>query len=187
MSIGETTEADRVSRSIMPTVLQLPTSKPAAALNAHCCLLKCKINVQRDKQLPAASWLRRAIGVQSEFGLDAPLAVSLQLYAELLSKEGKHHEAKQALERAEGLMSNYETDAVLKARVAVDLAKTEVRLGQFDSARTRLSGVLPTLRKRKRDRDSAGLLPIAARALSDITSPVRRLRRKSLPENVECR
>ena len=187
LCIGETTEADRVSRNIMPTVLQVPTSKPAAALYAHCCLVKCKIIVQRGKQGPAASWLRRAIGVQSEFGLDAPLAVSLQLYAELLSKEGKHHEAKQALERAEGLMSNYETDAVLKARVAVDLAKTEVRLGQFDSARTRLSGVLPTLRKRKRDRDSTGLLPIAARALSDITSPVRRLRRKSLPENVECR
>ena len=70
-------------------------------------------------------------------------------------------------------------------QVAVDLAKTEVRLGQFDSARTRLSGVLPTLRKRKRD--GAGLLPIAARALSDITRPVRRLRRKSLPEKVECR
>ena len=187
LCIGETTEADRVSRNVMPTALRVPTSKPEAALYAHCCLVKCKINVQRDKQGPAASWLRRAIGVQSDFGLDAPLATSLQLHAELLSKEGKHHEAKQALERAEGLMLNYETDAVLRARVAVDLAKTEVRLGQFDSARTRLSGVLPMLRKRKRDRDSAGLLQNAARALSDITSPVRRLRRKTLPEKVECR
>ena len=87
LSIGETTEADRVSRSIMPTVLQEPTSKPGAELYAHCCLLKCKINAQRDKQGPAGSWLRRAIGVQSDFGLNAPLAASLQLHAELLNKE----------------------------------------------------------------------------------------------------
>ena len=187
LSIGETTEADRLSRSIMPAVLQVPTSKPSAALYAHCCLLKCKIHVQREKRGPAGlSWLQRAIGVQSDWGLDAPLATSLQLQAELLSKEGKHHEAKQALERAERVMSNYETDAVPKARIAIDLAKTDMWLGQFNSARARLSAVLPTLRQRKRDRDCADILPIAARALSDITSPARRLRRKTLPEKVEC-
>ena len=110
VSIGETTEADRLSRSIMPAVLQVPTSRPAAALYAHCCLLKYKINVHRGKQWAAASWLRRAIGVQSDFGLDAPLAASLQLYADLLNEEAKHHEAKQALERSERLMSHYEAD-----------------------------------------------------------------------------
>ena len=110
LSMGDTDEADRRLRSIMPTVLQVTTSRPAAALYAHLCLLKCKINVQRDKQWAAASWLRRAIGVQSDFGLDAPLAASLQLYADLLNKEAKHQEAKQALERSERLMLNYETD-----------------------------------------------------------------------------
>jgi hypothetical protein len=149
--------------------------------------LKCKINVQREKPGPAGSWIRRAIGVQSEFGLDAPLATSLQLYSELLSKEGKHHEAKQALESAERLMLKYETDKYLKARIQVDLAKTEARLGQCDPARERLSGVLPTLRQRKRDRCCAELLPIAASALSGIVSPARRLRRKTLPETVLSR
>jgi ATP/maltotriose-dependent transcriptional regulator MalT len=171
----------------MPTVLQVPTSRAAAALYAHCCLLKYKINVQRDKQWAAASWLRRAIGVQSDFGLDPPLAASLQLYADLLNKEAKHQEARQALERSERLMSNYETDPFLKSRLQVDLAKTEVRLGQRDSARARLSGVLPTLRKRKRDRLSADLLPDAAWALSGIVTPSRRLRRKTMPESVQCR
>ena len=164
VSIGETTEADRLSRSIMPTVLQVPTSRPAAALYAHCCLLKYKINVQRDKQWAAASWLRRAIGVQSDFGLDAPLAASRQLHADLLNEEAKHQEAKQALERSERLMFN-ETDPFLKSRLQVDSAKTELRLGQRDSARARLPGVLPTLRKRKRDRFSADLLPDAAWAI----------------------
>ena len=170
----------------MPTILLVPTSRPAAALYAHCCLLKYKINVQRDKQCAAASWLRRAIGVQSDFGLDPPLAASLQLYADLLNKEAKHQEAKQALERSERLMSNYETDPYLKSRLHVDLAKTEVRLGQRNSARARLSGVLPTLRKR-RDRFSADLLPDAAWALSGIATPSRRLRRKTMPERVQCR
>ena len=75
----------------------------------------------------------------------------------------------------------------LKCRIQVDLAQAEVRLGQCDSARVRLSGALQTLRKRKRDRFSADLLPIAARSLSDIIIPLRRLRRKSLPEKVESR
>ena len=150
-------------------------------------MLKYKINVQRDKRWAAASWLRRAIGVQSDFGLDAPLAASLQLYADLLNEEAKHNEAKQALERSERLMLNYETDPFLKSRLQVDLAKTEVRLGQRDSARARLSGVVLTLRKRKRDRFSADLLPDAAWALSGIVTPSRRLRRKTTPESVQCR
>ena len=187
LSIGDTDGADRRLRSLVPAVLQVPTSKPAAALYAHCCLLKCKIDVQREQRGPAGSWLRRAIGVQSDFGLDAPLATSLQLYFELLSGEGKYHQAKQAHEIAERITSLYETDEYLKARIQVDLAKTEVRLCQCDSARARLSGALHTLRKRKRDQFSADLLPIAARVLSDIISPVRRMRRKTNPECMESR
>ena len=84
-------------------------------------------------------------------------------------------------------MLDYERDPFLKSRLQVDLAKTEVRLGQCDSARARLSCVLLTLRKRKRDRFSADFLPDAAWALSGIIASSRRLRRKTMPESVQCR
>ena len=183
---GRTDEADRCLRSLMPILLQMPTSAPAAALYSHVCILKCKMDAQRDKQDSARSWVRRGIGVQSEFGLDAPLANSLQLYFELLSKAGMHEEAKQALEIAESIMS-YETDEYLKCRVQVDLATTEVQLGQYDPAQARLSTVLPTLRQRKRDLCSADLAVVAARSLSGIINPTRRLRRKTWHERVESR
>ena len=83
-------------------------------------------------------------------------------------------------------MLRCETDECLKGRLQVDIAITEAELGENHLARARLSGVLPTLRQRKRDR-RAELLPIAAVALSHIASPTRRLRRKTWPEKAESR
>ena len=122
--------------------------------------------------------------VQGDLGLDGPLADSLQLDAKMSSCEGKHQQAKEALQIAEHIMSRCETDEALKCKVQVDLAITEVRLGEYDAARARLSVELPALRRRKRDRYCAELLPVAARALSRIVSPTRRLRRKTWPETV---
>ena len=187
LSVGRTDEAQRCLLGVMPTLLQLPTSLPEASLYAHCCMLLAKTNVQTERRDAAKSWLRRAIDVQGDFGLHGPLATTMQLYSELLSRDNEYQEAKTVLQDAEGIMSLYETDEYLKCRVQVDLGVTEVQLGQLDSAQARLSGALVTLRKRKRDHFSARLVPVAARALSCLVRPARRLRRKTLPEHVDTR
>ena len=220
LSIGQTDEAQRCLRSVMPTLLQMPESLPEASLYAHCCMLLAKTSVQNERRAAAKSWLRRAIDVQADFGLHAPLATTMQLYSELLSRDNEYHDAKTVLQDAECIMERYETDErphmasparappydtcphvsrtgqrtqlitiawYLKCRVQVDLGMTEVQLGQPASARARLSGALAILRKRKRDSYSARLVPVAARALSRLVRPARRLRRKTLPERVESR
>ena len=118
--------------------------------------------------------------------LECALAQALQLDARILSWEGKFQLAKESLITASQIMSLAETDVCLKCKVQLDIAEAEKRLGQYDLARTRLSDVIPTLRRR-RDRQSAKLLRGAARALSGIVSPKRRLRRKTRPEKVEPR
>ena len=110
LSIGSTEEAQRCLLGVMPTLLQLPTSLPEASLYAHCCMLLAKTNVQTERRDAAKSWLRRAIGVQSDFGLHGPLATTMQLYSELLSRDNEYQEAKTVLQDAEGIMSLYETD-----------------------------------------------------------------------------
>jgi hypothetical protein len=186
VAIGDASSAERCLRRVMPSLLALPTTFSAGVLYASCCTLLCKTSTQLDKRGPARSWLRRAMDVQGDLGLDGPLADSLQLDAQMSSCEGKHHQAKEALQSAERIMSRCETDEVLKCKVQVDLALTEVRLGEYDPARARLSVALPTLRRRKRDRYSSDLVPVAARALSRIVIPTRRLRRKTWPERVRC-
>ena len=111
----------------------------------------------------------------------------MQLYSELLSRDNEYQEAKTVLQDAESVISLYETDEYLKCRVQVDLATTEVQLGQYDPAQARLSTVLPTLRQRKRDVCSADIAVVATRSLSGIINPTRRLRRKTWPERVESR
>ena len=125
--------------------------------------------------------------VQGDLSLDLPLADSLQLEAKMLSCDGQHRQAKESLQRAERILLQRETDEGVKCQLQVDLAAMELQLGENDQARGRLFAVLPTLRRRKRDRFSAELLPVAARALSRIVSPTRRLRRKTRPEMVQCR
>ena len=110
LSIGRTDEARRCLVSVMPTLLQLPTSLPEASLHAHCCMLLAKTNVQNERRAAAKSWLRRAIRVQGEFGLQGPLATTMQLYSELLSRDHEHQEAKAVLQDAERIMERYETD-----------------------------------------------------------------------------
>ena len=121
--------------------------------------------------------------VQGEIGLDSHLAESLQMEADILRREGKLYESKGSLQKAERITMRSETDECQKCKLQVDIAITEAELGELHVARARLSGVLPKLRKRKRD-PCAKLLPIAAEALSHIVKPARRLRRKTRPEKV---
>ena len=98
LSIGQTDEAQRCLRSVMPTLLQLPTSLPEASLYAHCCMLLAKTSVQNERRAAAKSWLRRATDVQADFGLHAPLDTTLQLYPELLSRDNEHNDSKTVLQ-----------------------------------------------------------------------------------------
>ena len=186
LAIRRTADADNCLQSVMPEILEMPQTRSSGLLFAECCTLLCKTNVQLEKHGEARAWLRRAMEVQGSLQLDGPLANSLQLDAEILSCEGKLQLAKESLITASHVMSRCETDECLKCKVQLDIAEAEKRLGQYDPARARLSAVIPTLR-RKRDRQSAELLRGAARALSCIVSPRRRLRRKTQPEKVEFR
>ena len=168
----------------MPAVFQLPRSYASAVLYTHCCTLLGKTNAQLEKHGTAKAWLRRAMEVQGDLGLDVALANSLQLEATILSCEGKHALAKESLQGAESIVSGRESDECLRCKLQVDIAIAEIELGECDPARARLTGLLPTLRRRKRDRFSLELLPVAARALSRIVTPKRRLRRKSLLESI---
>jgi hypothetical protein len=168
----------------MPHILEMPQTRSAGMLYAECCKLLCKMNVQLENSGAARSWLRRAMSAEDSLQLDGPLANSLQLDAQILSSEGKFRLAKESLVTAAHIMDRSETDECLRCKVQVDIADSEVEMGEIDHARARLLGILPTLR-RKRDCHSADLLPIAAQALSCIVTPKRRLRRKTWPERVE--
>ena len=185
LDVGSTASAERCLRSVMPQIMEMSHTRAAGVLYAECCKLFCKTKVQLEKHGAARSWLRSAMNAEDSLKLDGPLAESLQLDAQILSSEGKFQLAKESLTTAAHIMSRCETDEGLKCKVQVDIAMSEIRLGQCDPARARLLGVLPTLRRRKRDCHNVGLLPIAAEALSHIVKPTRRLRRKTWPENVE--
>lgn len=185
--LGHPAEAERYLKGVMPTLLQLPTTLAEALLYTLCCTMLSKTDVQFERYDSARLWLRRAIGIQADLDLHGELTTSLQLDANILRIEGKHHEAKRALQIAEDIMTRHETDEVLRCKLQLDIASTEVELGEHALARERISGFLPTLRRRKSDRCSAKLVPVAARALSTIVSPRRRLRRKTFPERVEFR
>ena len=128
--------------------------------------------------------MRKAMDAEDPLQLDGPLANSLQLDAPILSSESKFQLAKDSLATATHIMDRSEIDECLKCKVQVHIAISEMEMGERDPARARLSGVLPTLRRRKRDCHSAKLLPIAAQALSCIVTPKRRLRQKTWPESV---
>ena len=145
------------------------------------------MNVQREKHGEARAWLRRAMEVEDSLELHGQLVHSLHIDAQILSYEGKFQLAKESLITAAHIMSRCETDECLKCTVQFDIAIAEVKMGEHDTARARLSAVIPTLRRRKRDCQSADLLRRAARCLSRIVSPKRRLRRKTWPEEVEFR
>ena len=179
LAIGHTADADRCLRKIMPRILEMPQTRSAGMLYAECCKLLCKMNAQIEKKGAARSWLRRAMEAEESLQLDGSLANSLQLDAQILSSEGKFQLAKESLVTAAHIMSLSETDECLRCKVQVDIAISEVEMGEFDPAPARLLGVLPALR-RKRDYHSARLLPVAAQALSCIVTPKRRLRRKTI-------
>ena len=187
LAIGQIEEAEGCLRSVMPRLLEMPTTVSSGVLFANCCMLLCKTNMQQGKPGPARAWLRRALNIQADLGLDGPLATSLELDAKLLSREGEYHLAKKTLQSAELILSTSETDECLRGSVQVQIATAEMQLGEKDSARARLSRVLPMLRRKQHDHFGADLLPAAARALSRLVSPSRRLRRKTWPERVEHR
>ena len=184
LAIGDAASAERCLRTVMPGLLALPTTVSSGVLYSSCCVLLSKTSMQLEKRDTARAWLRRAMHVQGDLALDLPLADSLQLDAQILSYEGEYRQAKESLQRAERILSRVETDEALKCKLQVDIATAEIQLGEHGPARARLSGLLPTLRRRKRDRFSVELLPVAAHALSHIVVPKRRLRRKSLPESI---
>ena len=184
LALGRTADADRCLRKVMPHVLEMPQTQSAGMLYAECCNLLCKMHVQLEKTGAARSWLRRAMVAEVSLQLDGPLVNSLQLDAQILNSEGNFQLARDALITAAHIMQYSETDECLKCKVQVDIAISEAEMGERDPARARLLGVLPTLRRRKRDCHSAKLLPIAAQALSCIVTPKRRLRQKTWPESV---
>ena len=186
LAIGQVASAESCLRSVMPKLLELPRTVSSGVLFANCCTLLCKTTMQQERNVQARAWLRRAINIQADLGLDRPLATSLQLDARLLSREGKYLLAKKTLQSADRLLSRCETDECVRASVKVEMAIAEVQLGETDAAQAILRGVLPTLRRRSKldDKFSADLLPTAARALALIVAPQRRLRRKTRPECV---
>ena len=186
LDTGDIAEAERRIMSVVHAILEMtnPITSSSAVLYAGCCTLLCKSDIKLDRLASAKSWLRRAMAAQGDLGLESQLAESLQIEAKLLRCEGKLGESKVSLQRAEGIMLRCEPDFCSNCKLQLDIAITEAELGEYHLARARLSGVLPKLRKRKNDR-CAGLLPIAAEALSHMVKPARRLRRKTWPENVE--
>ena len=188
LATGSAAEAERCLRSVMDVILEMtdPITLSSAVLYAACCTLLCTADIRFQRLASATVWLQRAMVVQGEIGLDSQLAESLQMEADILRREGKLYESKGSLQKAERIMMRSETDECQKCKLQVDIAITEAELGELHLARARLCGVLPKLRKRKRDH-CAELLPIAAEALSHIAKPARRLRRKTWPERVECR
>ena len=187
LAIGHVDDADACLRGVMPRILELPRTFGNGILFASCCTLLCKTSMQQAKFGPARAWLRRALNIQADLGLNASLATSLELDAKLLSRQGKYDLAKRTLQTAEDIMSEAESDEVLKGSVQVQIANAEIHLGEHGPARARLSRVLTMLRKRKHDHFATELLPIAACALARIVTPSRRLRRKTGPERVEHR
>jgi len=187
LAIGHVDDADACLRGVMPRILEMPRTFGNGILFASCCTLLCKTSMQQAKFGPARAWLRRALNIQADLGLNASLATSLELDAKLLSSQGKYDLAKRTLQTAQDIMSEAESDEVLKGSVQVQIANAEIHLGEHGPARARLAAVLPMLRRRKRDHFATDLLPIAACALSRIVTPSRRLRRKTGPERVEHR
>ena len=187
LAIGHIDDAERCLRGVMPRLLQLPRRAPSGVLFAACCILMCKANSRKDQSGPARAWLRRALNIQADLGLEVPLATSLQLDANLLMREGKYHIAKKTLQSAERILSRVETDECLKAGLQLQIADVETKLGERGSARTRVAAVLPMLRRRKHEHFGADLLPTAVCAMSELVNPSRRLRRKTCPECVEHR
>ena len=186
LAIGLVDDAERCLRGVMPRLLQLPRRAPSAVLFAACCILMCKANSRKEKSGPARAWLRRALNIQGDLGLEVPLATSLQLDANLLMREGKYQIAKKTLQHAERILCRAETDECVKAGLQVQIADVETKLGECGSARARLLAVLPMLRRRKHEHFGADLLPTAI-AMSKLVNPSRRLRRKTCPECVEHR
>ena len=68
------------------------------------------------------------------------------------------------------------------ALAQLDLAKTEVVMGETSLAASRYVDAIQVLRKR-RSSNALGALPDARKRLASIVSPSRRLRRKTLPED----
>ena len=187
LAIGLVDDAERCLRGVMPRLLQLPRRAPSGVLFAACCVLLCKTNSRKEKLGPARAWLRRALNIQADLGLQVPLATSLQMDASLLMCQGKYHIAKKTLQSAERILSRFETDECLKACLQLQIADVETKLNECGPARARLAAVLPMLRRRKHDHFVADVLPTAACALSKLVNPSRRLRRKTCPECVEHR
>ena len=187
LAIGHVDDAEACLRGVMPRLLEMPRTCGNGILFASCCTLLCKTSMQQAKFGPARAWLRRALNVQADLGLNASLASSLELDAKLLSRQGQYGLAKQTLQTAEDIMSEAETDECLKASLQVQIADVETKLGEHGPARARLTAVLPMLRRRKRDYFGADLLPTAVCALSRIVTPSRRIRRKTWIERVEHR
>ena len=187
LATGSAAEAEQCLMSVMDVILDMtdPITRSSAVLYAACCTLLCKTDIRFERLASATVWLQRAMVVQGEIGLESHLAASLQIEADILRREGKLYESKGSLMKAERIMMRSETDECLKCKLQVDIAITDAELGGLRPARARLCGVLPKLRKRKRDR-CAKLLPIAAKCLALIVKPARRLRTKTWPERVEC-
>ena len=187
LDIGSTAKAEKCLLGIVHVIPEMtePISTSSGVLYSRCCWLLCKVAMQYEQLALAKSWVQRAMDIQGQLGLEWQLGESLQLDAQILRMDGKFEASRESLAKAERIMLRCETDEGLICSVKIDLAIAELQLGQWDSARPRLLSALSTLRKRKRDRFSARLLPIAAAALSHTVRPTRRLRRKTWLEKVE--
>ena len=120
LAIGHVDDADACLRGVVPMIREMPRTFGNGILFASCCTLLCKTSMQQAKFGPARAWLRRALNIQADLGLNASLATSLELDAKLLSRQGKYDLAKRTLQTAEDIMSEAESDEVLKGNASAD-------------------------------------------------------------------
>ena len=137
LAIGHVDDADASLRGVMPMILEMPRTFGNGILFASCCTLLCKTSMQQTKLGAARAWLRRALDIQADLGLNASLATSLELDAKILSRQGKYALAKKTLQTAEDIMSEAESDEVLKGSVQMQFANAEIHFGEHRPFRSR--------------------------------------------------
>jgi len=156
-------------------------------LAGEACVLLGEFNIRAGNTNVAAAWLNRGLLIQSGTGPPHTLVATLVLLSTLLRKQGRELDAQGFLTSAESVLADTESDECVKANLQLEIANTEICLGDKRAARRRLSATLPTLRRRKRCVPSQELLQSAAGILSKLVEPTRRLRRKTFPEAVQNR
>ena len=159
-----------------------------AFLYSDVCALLGEIHIHERKLGSAQVWLKRAIAIQSDLGPPSTLASTLRILSNLLVKEERYPEAKAILQSAEEILLSHESDPCVLAIVQAELATIDIALGEKTAAREALRTALRTLRKRcHEDPHLKQAIPPAAKALSRIVTPARRLRQKTACEEVKQR